>query len=61
MVKTFHEAGIEVMLDVVYNHTGEGNHLGPSLCFKGFDNRFYRWQPDEPGDLPRLHRDAATA
>ena len=49
MVRAFHDAGIEVILDVVYNHTGEGNHLGPSLCFKGFDNRFYRWLPDHPG------------
>ncbi len=49
MVKALHEAGLEVILDVVYNHTGEGNHLGPTLCLKGFDNRFYRWQPDDPG------------
>ncbi|MCJ8500548.1 glycogen debranching protein GlgX [Desulfatitalea alkaliphila] len=41
MVKTLHEAGIEVILDVVYNHTGEGNHLGPTLCFKGIDNAYY--------------------
>ena len=38
MVKTFHTAGIEVILDVVYNHTGEGNHLGPTLSLKGIDN-----------------------
>ena len=38
MVKTFHSAGIEVILDVVYNHTGEGNHLGPTLSFRGIDN-----------------------
>ena len=49
MVQALHEAGIEVILDVVYNHTGEGSHLGPTLCFKGFDNRFYRWLPDDPG------------
>ena len=49
MVQALHDAGIEVILDVVYNHTGEGNHLGPTLCFKGFDNRFYRWLPDDPG------------
>lgn len=41
MVKKFHQAGIEVILDVVYNHTAEGNHLGPSLSFKGIDNAYY--------------------
>ncbi|MGE0880931.1 MAG: glycogen debranching protein GlgX [Acidimicrobiia bacterium] len=41
MVKTLHEAGIEVILDVVYNHTAEGNHLGPTLSFKGLDNASY--------------------
>ncbi len=41
MVKTLHEAGIEVILDVVYNHTGEGNHLGPTLSMKGIDNAAY--------------------
>jgi isoamylase len=41
MVKTLHDAGIEVILDVVYNHTAEGNHLGPTLCFKGIDNAAY--------------------
>jgi isoamylase len=41
MVKTFHQAGIEVILDVVYNHTAEGNHLGPVLAFKGIDNAYY--------------------
>jgi len=41
MVKTLHDAGIEVILDVVYNHTAEGNHLGPTLCFKGIDNSAY--------------------
>ena len=38
MVKTLHQAGIEVILDVVYNHTAEGNHMGPTLSFKGIDN-----------------------
>ena len=38
MVKALHRAGIEVILDVVYNHTAEGNHLGPMLSFKGVDN-----------------------
>ena len=43
MVKAFHKAGIEVILDVVYNHTGEGNHLGPTICFRGIDNiNYYR-------------------
>jgi glycogen operon protein len=41
MVKAMHEAGIEVILDVVYNHTAEGNHLGPTLCFRGIDNNAY--------------------
>ncbi|WP_049788296.1 glycogen debranching protein GlgX [Isoptericola variabilis] len=41
MVKTLHEAGIEVILDVVYNHTAEGNHLGPTLSFRGIDNAAY--------------------
>jgi isoamylase len=47
LVKTLHGAGIEVILDVVYNHTAEGNHLGPVLSFKGIDNRaYYRLTPD---------------
>ncbi|MBI4294229.1 MAG: glycogen debranching protein GlgX [Betaproteobacteria bacterium] len=47
MVKTMHSAGIEVILDVVYNHTAEGNHLGPTLCFRGLDNAsYYRLRPD---------------
>lgn len=41
MVKRLHSAGIEVILDVVYNHTAEGNHLGPTLCFRGIDNTAY--------------------
>ena len=41
LVKTLHQAGIEVILDVVYNHTAEGNHLGPVLSFKGIDNPAY--------------------
>jgi isoamylase len=49
MVKALHRAGIEVILDVVYNHTAEGNHLGPTLAFKGVDNAaYYRLAP---GDL----------
>jgi isoamylase len=48
MVKALHRAGIEVILDVVYNHTPEGNHLGPMLSFRGIDNRsYYRLMPDE--------------
>ena len=46
MVKAFHRAGIEVVLDVVYNHTGEGNQLGPTLSLRGVDNAsFYRLNP----------------
>jgi isoamylase len=57
MVKELHRAGIEVILDVVYNHTGEGSHLGPTLCFRGVDNASYysltwpgrRWNMDYTG------------
>jgi glycogen operon protein len=49
MVKALHRAGIEVILDVVYNHTAEGNHLGPTLSFRGIDNRtYYRLVKDQP-------------
>ncbi|HET9386334.1 MAG TPA: glycogen debranching protein GlgX [Gemmatimonadales bacterium] len=48
MVKALHSAGIEVVLDVVYNHTGEGDQLGPTLCFRGVDNAsYYRLKPGE--------------
>ena len=48
MVKRLHAAGLEVILDVVYNHTGEGNHMGPSLCFRGADNAsYYRLVPND--------------
>ena len=48
MVKALHRAGIEVILDVVYNHTAEGNERGPTLSFKGIDNRsYYRLMPDD--------------
>ncbi|QLP48105.1 glycogen debranching protein GlgX [Klebsiella michiganensis] len=47
MVRAFHDASIEVILDVVYNHTAEGNELGPTLSFKGIDNfSYYRTMPD---------------
>ena len=49
MVRALHVAGIEVILDVVYNHTAEGNHLGPMLSLKGIDNAaYYRLMDDEP-------------
>jgi len=47
MVAAFHDAGLEIIMDVVYNHTAEGNELGPTLCFKGIDNfSYYRLMPD---------------
>ncbi|MEU6038693.1 glycogen debranching protein GlgX [Actinomadura sp. NPDC047616] len=49
MVRALHEAGIEVILDVVYNHTAEGNHLGPTLSFRGIDNAsYYRLVDNDP-------------
>ena len=49
MVKTLHSAGLEVILDVVYNHTAEGSHLGPTLSFRGIDNAsYYRLAPENP-------------
>jgi isoamylase len=54
MVRSMHEAGIEVILDVVYNHTAEGNHLGPTINFRGIDNKAYYRLVDE--DL-RLYKD----
>jgi glycogen operon protein len=54
MVRALHRAGIEVILDVVYNHTGEGNQLGPTLSLRGIDNRtYYRLV----GDQPRFYMD----
>ncbi|MFN2400434.1 MAG: glycogen debranching protein GlgX [Gemmatimonadaceae bacterium] len=54
MVKVLHTSGIEVILDVVYNHTAEGNHLGPTLSLRGIDNRaYYRLDPKNP----RLYTD----
>jgi len=50
MVKAFHRAGIEVILDVVYNHTGEGDENGPTICFRGIDNAiYYRLRNDGSG------------
>src|SRR5262249_29611220 len=49
MVKMLHRAGLEVILDVVYGHTAEGNQLGPVLCFKGIDNAaYYRLDEENP-------------
>src|SRR5882757_3825592 len=49
MVAHLHDAGLEVILDVVYNHTAEGNEMGPTLSFKGIDNKsYYRLLPDDP-------------
>jgi glycogen operon protein len=49
MVRNLHDAGIEVILDVVYNHTAEGNHLGPTVSFRGIDNAsYYRLSPQDP-------------
>ena len=57
MVKTLHSAGLEVILDVVYNHTAEGNQLGPTLCFRGLDNAsYYRLKPENQRYYDRLHR-----
>lgn len=54
MVKALHQAGIEIILDVVFNHTAEGNHLGPTLCFRGIDNTaYYRLV----GESPRHYMD----
>ncbi|MBN1951879.1 MAG: glycogen debranching protein GlgX [Bacteroidales bacterium] len=51
LIKAYHKAGIEVILDVVYNHTGEGNHLGPTICFRGIDNlNYYRINTEKPGE-----------
>jgi glycogen operon protein len=47
MVRAFHRAGIEVILDVVFNHTGEGDQLGPTVSFRGIDNAIYYWLADD--------------
>ncbi len=50
MVQALHAAGLEVIIDVVYNHTAEGDERGPTLCFRGIDNRaYYHVEPDAPG------------
>jgi len=54
MVRTLHAAGLEVILDVVYNHTAEGNHLGPTVCFRGIDNTAYYRSVD---GQPRYYMD----
>ena len=54
MVRSLHAAGIELILDVVYNHTAEGNQLGPTFCFRGIDNLVYYWLRPEN---PRLYLD----
>ncbi|HEX5788474.1 MAG TPA: glycogen debranching protein GlgX [Woeseiaceae bacterium] len=68
MVHTIHDAGLEVVLDVVYNHTGEGNHDGPTISFRGIDNRaYYRLDPadatryvDDTGCGNTLNADSAA-
>ena len=55
MVKALHAAGIEVILDVVFNHTAEGNELGPTLCFRGIDNAaYYQLVPGQPASYDNL-------
>jgi isoamylase len=53
MVRDFHAAGIEVILDLVFNHTVEGNELGPTVCFRGIDNAIYYWLDEDK----RFYRD----
>jgi isoamylase len=49
MVRALHQAGLELILDVVFNHTAEGDHLGPTYCFRGIDNAvYYRLRPENP-------------
>ena len=47
MVRAFHREGLEVILDVVFNHTGEGDELGPTVCFRGIDNAIYYWLEED--------------
>jgi len=53
MIRSFHQAGFEVILDVVFNHTVEGDELGPTVCFRGIDNAIYYWLDDDH----RFYRD----
>ena len=53
MVRSFHQAGLEVILDVVFNHTVEGNELGPTVCLRAIDNAIYYWLDDNK----RFYRD----
>jgi isoamylase len=55
MVRDLHAAGLEVILDVVYNHTGEGGHPDPALCFRGIDNQTYYLHWEEPEPPHRVH------
>ena len=57
MVKALHAAGLEVILDVVFNHTCEGNHLGPTLSLRGIDNPTYYWLMPDGALLHGLHGD----
>ena len=62
MVRALHRAGIEVILDVVYNHTAEGNHLGPTLSFRGIDNQaYYRLVRRRPASTTTTPPAPATA
>ena len=60
MVKNLHAAGIEVILDVVFNHTGEGNRLGPTLAFRGIDNASYYWSRWASQELTSITPAAGT-
>ena len=55
MIRSFHSAGIEVILDVVFNHTVESDELGPTVCFRGIDNPIYYWLEEDK----RFYRDFA--
>ena len=55
MVSRLHDAGIEVILDVVFNHTAEGNELGPTLSFRGIDNKSYYRLAEDRALLLRLY------
>jgi glycogen operon protein len=57
MVRAFHRQGLEVIVDVVFNHTGEGNQLGPTVSFRGIDNAIYYWLADDK----RFYRDFTGA